>query len=136
MPASSLRLCFIALPALAAGCGGSDLVSGAGKVTYKGEPVPNAIVTFMPDEPGKRSSVGVSDAEGNFILGFARTQKGVLRGKHTVVVRYRHAADEVPEVPHASLAMKEAMARYVDPKTSPLHYEVTSNGQHFDIQLE
>jgi hypothetical protein len=130
------------LPALAlllavSGCGG-PLVKVTGRLMYKGEPVPSTLVTFHPDEEGKRASQGITDDNGNFALTHSKSEAGALRGKHTVTLRYHLAVDEelhkIP--PKASKELKAIIAKYGDLKKSSLHYEVTQNGQVIEIQLE
>src|SRR5436309_1455831 len=105
---------FVGLALLLAlsGCSG-PLVSASGRLTYKGQPVPSTYVHF-------------------------RTDEGVYRGKHTVILKYYVGVDEelrkIP--PKASKELKAVIAKYGDLKTSPLHYEISKNGQFFDIQLE
>ena len=66
-----------------------------------------------------------------------RTEPGVLVGKHTVFVKYYVSVEEelhqIP--PKASSELKEVLGKYGDPKNSPLHYEVTSNGQFIEVEL-
>jgi hypothetical protein len=63
---------------------------------------------------------------------------GALRGKHTVTLRYHLSADEEmgKTKPKASKELKEIIKKYGDLKTSPLHYEVTHNGQVVEINLD
>jgi hypothetical protein len=130
------------LPALAlvlavSGCGG-PLVSATGRLTYKGKPVPSTYVRFWPEQEGQRESVGLTDDNGNFELVFSRTEKGVLRGRHTVYLTYYVSVEEelhkIP--PKASKELKAVIARYGDQQTSPLKYEITKNGQFIEINLE
>jgi hypothetical protein len=134
---NSRRSAALVLLLAVSGCSG-ELVNASGKVTYKGQPVPSTMVIFHPEEAGKRDSHGVTDDNGNFSLSYSSTQRGVLRGRHTVVLKYRMTTDEelhkIP--PKASEAVRAVIAKYGDVKKSPLHYEVTSSGQVFDIQLE
>ncbi len=121
----------------AAGCSG-PLVTVTGRLTYKGQPVPSTYVIFQPEEEGKRASRGITDDDGRFSLTNSKSDVGALRGRHTVYLKYHLTADEemgkVP--PKASKDLKAAIAKYSDPKKSPLHYEVTSNGQFIEIDLE
>ena len=118
------------------GCGG-DLVNATGRLTYKGKAVPSTLVIFLPED-GSRRSTGLTDDDGNFTMRFSRTHSGVKLGKHTVYLRYDVSAEEethqIP--PKASRELRAVIARYGDPKTSPLHYEVTRSGQVFEIPLE
>src|SRR5207237_1175508 len=106
--------------------------------TYKGQPVPSTYVIFHPDEPGKRDSHGLTDDNGNFVLTYSKSEKGVLRGKHTVVLKYYVSADEETgkTPPKASKELKAVIARYGDAKKSTLPAEVTKNGQIFDLQID
>jgi hypothetical protein len=133
----TLRLAALALLVAAAGCGKSRLVTVTGKLTYKGQPVPSTRVTFFPDDGGRRST-GVTDDSGNFTLRYSRTETGVTRGSHTVFLTYDMSnEEELGEIPpKASKELKQVIARYGDPKTSNLHYEVKKSGQVIDINLE
>jgi hypothetical protein len=135
-----LRWCFFA-PALllaVSGCGGSGLLRVSGRLTYQGKPVPSTYVVFQPEEQGKRASHGLTDDDGNFSLTYSRTEIGVVPGRHTVFLKYHVSADEelhkIP--PKASKELREVIARYGDPSTSPLHRDVTKNGQVIEIDLQ
>ena len=58
--------CCVAL--LLSGCAGEgpEIVPVTGKVTYRGQPVPQLFLSFQPDNG--RQSWGTSDDEGNFEL--------------------------------------------------------------------
>jgi hypothetical protein len=127
----------LALLLAAGGCGGSGLVKVSGRVTYHGQPVPSTQVTFLPDD-GSRKSVGHTDDDGRFTLKYSRTETGASRGRHTVFLEYHVSNEEfngqVP--PKASSELRAVIARYGDPKTSPLHYDISKSGQVIDINLE
>ena len=118
------------------GCG--PLVNAKGRLTYKGEPVPSTYVSFWPEEEGKRRSNGLTDDNGYFTLAYSRTEPGVLPGKHSVALKYFVSAEEEQQQiqPKASAELKSIIARYADPKTSKLRYEITHNGQFIDVKLE
>ena len=132
----SWRLVELALLVAASGCG-SGLINVSGRLTYTGQPVPSTRVKFVPAD-NSRPSHGLTDDNGNFTLRFSRTEDGVKLGKHTVYLKYEVSAEEETHqiAPKASKELKAVIARYGDPKTSPLHYEVTAGGQHFDIPLK
>src|SRR5262245_6425387 len=129
------RWAILALPLflVVGGCGGSGLVSATGRLTYRGQPVPSTYVFFHPREEGQRASNGLTNDNGEFTLLLSRQEEGVLRGEHTVSLRYYVSVEEelkkIP--PKASKEMQEIIARYGDPSTSQLHYEVKKSGQHF-----
>jgi hypothetical protein len=130
------HLAALALLPAAAGCG-PGLVTVTGRVTYKGEPVPSTLVTFQPDGGG-RPSHAVTDDNGNFTLKYSRQEAGVSRGRHTVFLTYHVGnEEELGQVaPKASPQLRAVIAAYGDPNSSPLHYEVTRNGQVIEINLE
>jgi hypothetical protein len=132
------RLPALALALAVCGCRGSGLVKVTGKLTYKGQPVPSTYVTFQPEEEGKRASHGLTDDEGKFFLTYSRSEVGALPGRHTVFLRYRVSAEEEMNQapPKASPALKAVIFKYRDPRSSPLHYDVTRNGQFIAINLE
>ena len=119
------------------GCNTSGLVSATGRLTYKNQPVPSTLVIFQPDD-GSRRSTGVTDDDGNFKLRFSSTKDGVKSGNHTVYLRYEVSVEEelhqIP--PKASKELKAVIARYGDPKKSPLHVEITGSGQFIPIELD
>ena len=131
-------LSFATLAALlAAGCGGPKFCKVTGRITHKGQPVPSTQVRFMPDN-GERPSNGLTDDDGNFILKYSRTQEGAPPGPYTVFLTYVPSNEEenkqIP--PKASKELRAVIAKYGDPKTSGLHYEITKSGQHIEIELE
>jgi hypothetical protein len=119
------------------GCSGSDLVSASGRVTYKGQPVPSTLVKFVPDD-GSRRSTGITDDAGNFTLRFSRTENGVKRGGQKVILKYEPSGDEElgKSKPKASRELQAIIAKYNDLKKTTLHYEVTTSGQSFEIEIK
>jgi hypothetical protein len=115
----------------------SGLVEATGRLTCNGQPVASTRVYFQPDD-GSRRSTGLTDDNGDFTLRFSSQESGVKPGHHTVYVKYEISAEEeLRKVPSkASKEVKTVLTRYGDPKTSTLHYEITSSGQHFDIDLK
>jgi hypothetical protein len=89
----SLRLAFavgVALAMLAglSGCsGGPSVVPVTGVLTYKGKPVTNAYIDFLPEKG--RPSVGQTDERGWFKLEYDPQNSGAVVGKHKVSVRMR-----------------------------------------------
>jgi hypothetical protein len=74
-----------------AGCSGDDVVSVSGTLTYKGQPVTNAFINFVPEKG--RPSIGETDKDGKFTLTYDPQRKGAERGKHKVFVQYNAVAD-------------------------------------------
>ena len=74
------------------GCGESNVVPVSGTLTYKGQPVTNAIIHFVPEKG--RPSIGETDPQGNFVLTYDPQIKGAERGKHRVFVQHNAIADQ------------------------------------------
>ena len=102
--------------ALVGGCGGSNVVPVSGTLTFKGNPVTNAFVHFVPENG--RPSLGETDQGGRFTLVYDPQTKGAERGKHRVFVQYNAAADAgrpgtVPgETPKLSGEWREFFTKY------------------------
>src|SRR5437867_1727340 len=76
------------LVVLLAGCGDNDkIVPVTGVLTYKGKPVTNAYLDFLPEHG--RPSLGETDAEGRFTLRYDPQRDGAEVGKHKVSVRMK-----------------------------------------------
>jgi hypothetical protein len=126
------------LAALAAsGCGEPKFVKVTGRVTYKGQPVPSTQLRFLPDN-GERPSTGLTGDDGNFSLKYSRHQTGAPPGGYTVFLTYIPSNEEENHTapPKASAELKAVIAKYGDAKTSPLHYEITKDGQVIEINLD
>jgi hypothetical protein len=70
------------------GCGGGaadlpDLGRVSGTVTIDGEPTPDVSVMFAPVDGG-RSSSGVTDSSGKYVLYYNANTEGALIGAHNV----------------------------------------------------
>src|SRR5262249_48096067 len=68
------------------GCGGrAKLGRVSGRVTYKGEPVPNGAITFLPDESGPPAT-GTIGPDGTYTLVTPDVGDGAVLGKHKVMI--------------------------------------------------
>jgi hypothetical protein len=122
---------------LAAGCGSGrpKCVSISGVVTYRGKPLEEALVIFIP--PKSRPATGITDAQGHFKLQtFAAGDGGVL-GDHVVCITKTvvdpTAAQKSPYAKTKSLLP----ADYGSPIKSPLKATVTAEGPNefkFDLK--
>ena len=107
--ALALLLCVVV-----AGCGGSNVVPVSGTLTYKGKPVTNAFINFVP-ETG-RPSMGETDQNGRFTLTYDPQTKGAQRGKHRVFVQHNAAADaaQAGATPGAPARLSPEMREFFD----------------------
>ena len=143
---------FLALLLLLAASGGcSDngapreaAVPVAGRVTYKGQPLPRYQVIFAPVD-GRRPASGISDENGNFTLSTNAEGDGAPPGMHKVAVAWAgppatdSTGSEVP-IEDPKLMPKQPInvpAKFANPDESGLTQEVPDKGiQDLVINLE
>ena len=131
------------------GCGkGNPLgtVPASGKVTYRGQPVEGATVSFLP-EGDLRPATAITAADGSFRL-LTLDAEGAMPGRYTALVRKM----EIPPEPTQGTSMEDALklnarqppapksllpAKYGDASKSPLRFEVKPGTlNHFELALE
>jgi hypothetical protein len=112
---------------------GSKVMKVTGTLTYKGQPVTNAIVNFVP-ETG-RPSVGETDDHGRFKLAYTDKEDGAEFGKHKVSVLPKMAKTAQQE-PGMAPKQPRDMAAFFD-KYSYVNskIEVTIDKNTKDLQL-
>lgn len=149
-----LALCTLLLP----GCSGGDdhpaTFPVSGTVTFKGQPVVGAQVSFM-GQGVSRAATGTTDDQGKYQLTTFKTNDGAVVGKHVVTISKAATTggggDMSAEEPSAAYgaAMTAAAtggqaaddggipARYGMPTTSKLEAPVTEAGPNeFDFDLQ
>jgi hypothetical protein len=121
------------LVACVVGCGQGGVPKTypvAGAVTFKGQPLPKAVVTFFP--PNGRPTAGITNEQGEFTL-----PTGAEAGLHKVAigepaVEMKEGDYSVP--PPAPLRYP---ANYTDPNRSGLQFEVKpAEANTFAIELK
>jgi hypothetical protein len=148
----------VILGGLIAGCGGEVRTGSepvypvSGVVTYQGQPVEGADVTFRNAEKN-RSAFGRTDDQGRFRLTTFSANDGAVAGTHSVtVVKLSTPAETAPAVDLESEAYvpprmgqstapggpkSELPQRYSDPASSGLTATVEADGANeFDFALE
>ena len=140
-----MRFCrympIISLILLLSGCGddGRGLAPVSGTVRYKGKPLANAYITFVPDEDAVRSASATTDQNGHYRLTTFDANDGARIGKHRVSVR----AEEQPEGP--PLAADDINRKrgklltpveYTNVETSGLTAEVAKKNNVIDFNLK
>jgi hypothetical protein len=107
------------------GCSGSDYGYVHGKVFINDEPAPKGLVVrFHPQTPGSSYSTGITDDNGNYVMQFSLTRKGVQTGACKIIVEYPEG-DGLPKTP-------KFLNQYNE---SPLIYEVKPGRQTYDIRI-
>ena len=133
----------LVLVAMLQGCGGSasnsdhpKVAAVKGSVTYKGKPLANANITYIPDGPGE-SGTGVTEADGSYFISTYTRKDGAVIGAHVVTVSVPVPSDG-PYVPGFDHLQKKSVIpiSYVDPKTSKLSVEVKDQSvNRIDLQI-
>ncbi|MFM7291134.1 MAG: hypothetical protein ACKO6B_07880 [Planctomycetia bacterium] len=115
----------------------------SGIVTYKGAPLPNADVVFMPgDSSASQPATGRTDEQGRFQLTTSKNNDGCIAGEKAVVIM---AVDEtVPTTPYnsdpssADYVKRKSLIpkRYGNPTTSGLTATVEAGKKNtFEFNL-
>ncbi|MCA9131094.1 MAG: carboxypeptidase regulatory-like domain-containing protein [Planctomycetales bacterium] len=88
-----LRQCsLLAIAVTTIGCGSGDIGYVEGTVKLDGQPLPNAMLEFYPQDKGGLSS-GRTDANGHYELYYGREGKGAEVGEHLVQIRTAGVGD-------------------------------------------
>ncbi len=105
------------LAAVCAGCGDGDrpdLAPVHGRVTLDGQPLASARLEFQPTGPW-RTSMGLTDAAGNYELIYIRDERGAAVGTHrvriTTVGRAEGEAEIVPAKYNEQTELQREVAR-------------------------
>lgn len=123
------------------------LVPVSGTIKFKGAPLANATITFIPEGSAPRNPFGTTDAEGKFQLTSYDTNDGAVAGDYLVVIvakasdgkkqEERTASDMIALGPGGGLKMEDNIpAKYSDRKTTDLKRSVVAgdtNVFNFDL---
>lgn len=122
---------------------GQGLVQTTGRIMYKGKPLEKAAVTLVPVDPGQRAAVGITDAQGQFVLVTPSLGNGVMPGKYKITVVEASPAvspgeETVPEpditkegeLQPAAEKSKTIPLKYAKAETTPLSCEIPKVGPH------
>jgi hypothetical protein len=96
------RVLFCCAVLIFAGCGASEddglppRTGASAVVTYQGEPVSDAHVTFAPDSEAGKAAFGSTDTEGVAELKTFDLNDGAVAGEYTVTVSKMQAEDDGP----------------------------------------
>lgn len=123
-----------------AGCGSSGGVAVTGRVTLDGQPLPNAEVTFHPQEETKGlGGSAVTGPDGRYELVSAQGKKGVAPGDYRVVISRRLRPDGSPPDPNVppveSDARETLPAVYSHLDSSTLTAQVSKDKPVHDFAL-
>lgn len=115
-------------PSLSCQYGGSGprVASTGGLVTWQGEPVVGALVTFVPDREKGTSgpmAVGTTDGQGRYTLKTSGTRQGAIIGDHRVTISL--SSDPYSDMPPG--ASGALPAKFSDASTSGLTASVLAD---------
>jgi hypothetical protein len=135
-PWRSIGTIFVFMAGIAlAGCGdsGPRLTRVTGTVTYKGSPVRDGNISFVPED-GAEGAGGTLDAQGRYTLSTVKTGDGIRAGTYKV----RVAAYQSPPLMNDPNSGKPAVPRkYFDAQTSDLTATVREGAdQVLDFELK
>jgi hypothetical protein len=137
-PSQARLLVLGILLAAVTGCGGSGptFAEVEGVVKFKGKPLANVVVEFLPDPEkgttGPKSS-GYTNDEGRFTLRADTGQSGAVVGWHRVVL-----VDPNEERPPQGQAPKKAArlpAIFLQSDTTPFRRQVAAGTNTFELDL-
>jgi hypothetical protein len=113
-----------------------------GVVTYKGQGVEGASVTFAPADRNGTAAYAITDAEGKFILNTFDDKDGAAAGDYSVTVTKKHV-DTTPNPkdpngpPLKSVEKSLIPAKYASSGTSQLKATVKDGGENkFSFELK
>lgn len=131
-------LCML-LCGITIGCGEAEEETAetapvTGIVTYKGEPVESAVVTFIPQGQGSNRGTDKTEANGRFSLTTFHARDGAIPGVHAVTVQLMPEGG-LPGQEVESTGATPIPKVYEDPKKTPLSLEVKA-GETNDFTIE
>jgi hypothetical protein len=123
-----------------AGCGdGPRIVNVTGTLTYKGKPVTNAFLHFLPEHG--RQSWAETDDHGRFKVNYDRHQDGAVVGKHKVWVEMRPTTREQKEAVMSgkALSLSKDMRAFFDKysqEKSTLEVQIDRSRSDLNLDLD
>ncbi len=114
---SVLQASLLLLAVLTAGCGGETgpkLAETAGVVTYKGKPLADANVTFMP--ASGPAAYGSTDANGAYELSTTGDKGAMVGPARVVITAFEMLDEEKPEEKLTAADLKKMNTPRIPPK--------------------
>ena len=132
-PISSWLLVFVI------GCSGSgqfpETVPVSGTVTYKGNPVPGIMITFLDaDRDGSRPASGITDQSGHYRLTTFKANDGAIPGEKKVQINVVPPGDADSPVKFADPTV-QIPKRYSNSEASGLTATVENQNTVVDLDL-
>ena len=103
-----------------------------GRVSFEGEPVKGAIVTFVPEKG--RPATATSEDDGSFELSTFSPGDGAVAGRHTVTIIQTNPGDEM--ILAGAPSKSSIPEKYTMPQKTPFTFDVKPDGDnHFDLNM-
>ncbi|MBA2113457.1 Ig-like domain-containing protein [Bremerella alba] len=93
-----------------------------------GEPLPDAIVSFYPQEARKNPSMGTTDSNGKYVLRFTSDKSGAIQGSYVVRIAARKDVEKERQV-------RKPVVPAMYNKDSILRVDVKGTSNTFDFDL-
>jgi hypothetical protein len=122
---------FVALLAVA-GCRHSEFAPLTGRVTLDGQPLPNAVITFISTDGGTSGYANV-DEGGNYVAK-SGTDAGLRPGNYRISV-VANKPEVITDRREAKVPQPITPAKYADPAKSGFEYKLTEAGGTYDLAL-
>ena len=123
---------------LSSGCGGGkDMGRVSGTVSFRGEPVPDAVVRFAPKQ--KPPGLARTDERGHYTLNTLRKGDGGFAGESVVTITpWIEPFDSIAGgKPTSKRPRPDIPERYREAATSPLTAEITAGKNNvIDLKLD
>ncbi len=136
-----VSFCVIALVSSALiGCGddGPRIVPVNGVVTFKGKPIGQINVMFVPADGQGRIAEGTSDGSGKFSLQTERPGDGAMMGEYKV--SFKFLSESVPDMPGFAGGAKPEPSpiplKYGDENKSGFTAKVEASNEEFKFDLK
>jgi hypothetical protein len=121
--------------AFVTGCGGGPPEPPrhpvSGQVKLRGKPLPEATVSFHPQQQGARLLYAVTDPEGRFKITFREPGDGAPAGKYLVTVVRHKASKDGDEI--VRNGPNELPQRYENPGTSGLSVDIVDGPNELPV---
>lgn len=136
----NIKLTLIFFIVVLSGCFGesSGIAPVSGTITFKGKPLPNASITFTPEDSASRTAVGSTDKDGKYLLTSFKSNDGAKIGKYKVAIRAEEGGDSNLKPADALDFVRGKIItpiKYSNPESSGLSAEVLNKNNVFDFEL-
>ena len=122
------------------GCSGDDrgLAPVSGTIFFKGNPLADAAINFIPEDTTGRVAAGSTDKDGKYKLTSFQINDGAKIGKYTITIRAEEGGDSKLKPADALDFVRGKIItplKYSRPETSGLTAEVARKNNVIDFQL-